>query len=127
MKKKKKKTATRNDDYNNNIIIIRRRARVCYVRTTTVDCCRLRSGPVRGRRRRPLPRWWWPVGEMRDGTGERDGRRGGKSGARGGRDRRRPRLGGETGPGNEAAHWPAVRGPPARAVFTFGPSPSLTP
>lgn len=67
------------------------------------------------------------VGEMRDGTGERDRRRGGKSGARGGRDRRRPRLGGETGPGNEAAHWPAVRGPPARAVFTFGPSPSLTP
>jgi len=61
-----------------------------------------------------------------NGTGERDRRRG-KSGARGGRDRRRPRLGGETGPGNEAADWPAVRGPPARAVFTFGPSPSLTP
>lgn len=67
------------------------------------------------------------VGEMSDGTGERDRRRGGKSGARGGRDRRRPRLGGETGPGNEAAHWPTVRGPPARAVFTFRPSSSLTP
>lgn len=61
-----------------------------------------------------------------NGTGERDRRRG-NSGARGGRDRRRPRLGGETGPGNEAADWPADRGPPARAVFTFGPSPSLTP
>lgn len=65
------------------------------------------------------------------GSGERDGRAG--TDGEGSAARAVGVTNGDRGwaarraPGNKAAHWPAVRGPPARAVFTFGPSPSLTP